>query len=59
MLIYSQQSVEIVMEWLVSLFLDLKYNNDLYSWDQETSSDEEIAKVDTFAGRVRMTMSGA
>ena len=33
-----------------------KYNN-LYGWDQETSSDEEITKVEEFAGRARMAMS--
>ena len=47
------------MEQLISLFLDPEYNDDLYGWDQETSSDEEIAKVDVFAGRVRITISGA
>ena len=31
----------------------------MYSWDQETSSNKEIAKVDIFAGRVRITISGA
>ncbi len=43
---------------LISPFLDLKYNN-LYGWDQETSSNEEIAKVDTFAKRVKMIISRA
>ena len=47
------------MGQLISLFLDPKYNNNLYSWDQETNSDKEIAKVDTFAGRVRITISRA
>ena len=42
---------------LVSLFLDPKYN-DLYGQDQETSSDEEIAKVDVFAGRAKRATSG-
>ena len=42
----------------MSPFLDTKYN-DLYSWDQETSSNKEIAKVDIFAGRVRMIISRA
>src|SRR6266566_7697322 len=59
MLIYNQRSVEIVMGRLTSPFLDPKYDNNLYSWDQETSSDEEIAKVDAFAGRVKTTISGA
>ncbi len=43
----------------MSPFLDLKYDDNLYNQDQETSSDEEIAKVDIFASRVRTTMSGA
>ena len=43
---------------LMSLFLDPEYD-DLYSWDQETSSDEEIAKVDIFTGRARRAISGA
>ena len=46
------------MEWLISPFLGPKYNN-LYGWDQKTSSNKEITKVDIFAGRVRITMSGA
>ena len=59
MLIYSQQSAEIVIGRLTSLFIDPKYNNDLYGQDQETSSNKEIAKVNTFTSRVRITMSGA
>ncbi len=43
----------------MSPFLDPKYNNDLYSWDQETSSNKEITKVDVFAGRVKTTTSRA
>ena len=46
------------MEWLISPFLDPKYN-DLYSWDQETSSNKEIAKVKEFASRAKMAISGA
>jgi len=42
----------------MSLFLDPKYN-DLYSWDQETSSNKEIAKVEEFAGRAKIAISGA
>ena len=42
----------------MSPFLDPEYD-DLYGWDQETSSNKEIAKVNAFAGRVRMTISGA
>jgi len=42
----------------MSLFLDPEYD-DLYSWDQETSSDKEIAKVDKFAGRARTATSRA
>ena len=42
----------------MSPFLDLKYNN-LYSWDQETSSDKEIAKVEEFTGRAKMAISRA
>ena len=42
----------------MSPFLDPKYN-DLYSQDQETSSDKEIAKVDTFTGRAKKAISGA
>ena len=58
MLTYNQRSAEIAMERLVSLFLGPKYNN-LYGQDQETSSDEEIAKVEEFAGRAKMAISGA
>ena len=43
----------------MSPFSDPKYNDDLYSWDQETSSDKEIAKVDIFARKVRTTTSRA
>ena len=56
---YSQQSAEIAMGQLMSPFLDPKYDDNLYGWDQETSNDKEIAKVDAFAGRVRTTISGA
>ena len=42
----------------MSLFLDPKYN-DLYSWDQETSSNKEITKVDIFARRARKAISRA
>ncbi len=58
-LIYGQQSAEIAIGRLMSPFLDPEYNNNLYSQDQETSSDKEIAKVDAFAGRVKTTISGA
>ena len=58
MLIYSQRSVEIIMGQLISLFLGPKYNN-LYNWDQETSNNKEIAKVEEFAGRARKAISGA
>ena len=47
------------MGQLISPFLDLKYNNDLYNWDQETSSNKEITKVNVFTNRVRTTISGA
>ena len=43
----------------MSPFSDPKYNDNLYNWDQETSSNKEIAKVDIFAGRVKTTISGA
>ena len=42
----------------MSPFLGPKYN-DLYNWDQKTSSDKEIAKVNVFASRVKTTISGA
>jgi len=42
----------------MSPFPDPKYNN-LYSWDQETSSNKEIAKVEEFASRAKMAISGA
>ena len=42
----------------MSLFLDPKYNN-LYSWDQETSSNKEIAKVNVFASRAKTAISRA
>ena len=59
MLTCGQQLAEIAMGRLMSPFSDLKYNNNLYSQDQETSSDKEIAKVDIFAGRVRKAISKA
>ena len=46
------------MGQLMSLFSGPKYD-DLYGWDQETSSDKEIAKVDIFAGRARKDISRA
>ena len=46
------------MGQLMSPFLDLKYNN-LYSQDQETSSNKEIAKVDVFASRAKKAISKA
>ena len=46
------------MRQLVSLFLDPKYN-DLYSQDQETNSNKEIAKVDKFAGRAKKAINRA
>ena len=42
----------------MSPFSDPKYNN-LYSWDQETSSDKEIAKVEEFTSRAKIAISGA
>ena len=42
----------------MSSFLDPEYNN-LYGWDQETSSNEEIAKVEEFAGRAKIAISRA
>ena len=46
------------MEQLMSPFLDPKYNN-LYRWDQETSSNKEITKVEEFTGRAKIAISGA
>ena len=46
------------MGQLISLFIDPKYN-DLYGWDQETSSNKEIAKVEEFASRARKAISRA
>ena len=46
------------MGWLISPFLDPKYNN-LYSWDQETSSNKEITKVKEFAGRAKIVINRA
>ena len=43
---------------LTSPFSDPKYNN-LYSQDQKTNSNKEIAKVDVFAGRARKAISRA
>ena len=40
----------------MSPFLDPKYN-DLYSWDQETSSNKEITKVKEFTGRARTAIN--
>ena len=40
----------------MSPFLDPKYNN-LYGWDQETSSNKEITKVEEFAGRARTAIN--
>ncbi len=42
----------------MSSFLDPEYNN-LYGWDQETSSDKEIAKVEEFASRAKVATSRA
>src|SRR6266568_732076 len=58
MSIYNQQSAEIVIGQLISPFLDPKYNN-LYSQDQETSSNKKIAKVEEFTSRARKAISRA
>jgi len=58
MLIYSQRSAEIAVGQLISPSSDPKYN-DLYSWDQETSSNKEIAKVDAFTSKIKITISRA
>ena len=58
MLIYNQRSAEIAIGQLTSPFLDLEYDN-LYSQDQETSSNKKIAKVEEFAGRAKIAISGA
>ena len=58
MLIYNQQSAEIVIRQLINPFSDLKYN-DLYNQNQETSNNKDIAKVEEFAGRARMAISEA
>ena len=58
MLMCSQRSAEIAIERLVSPFSGPKYNN-LYGWDQETSSNKEIAKVDIFARRAKTAISRA
>ena len=42
----------------MGLFLDPEYNN-LYNWDQETSSNKEITKVEEFASRGKIAMSRA
>ena len=46
------------MGQLTSPFLDPEYD-DLYGWDRETSSDKEIAKVEEFASRAKIAISGA
>ena len=58
MLTYNQRSAEIAIGQLISPFLDPKYN-DLYSQDQETNNNEEIAKVNTFTGRAKTATSRA
>ena len=42
----------------MSPFLDPKYNN-LYSWDQKTSSNKKITKVEEFASRAKIAISRA
>ena len=54
----NQQLAEITIRQLISPFLDPKYNN-LYSQDQETSSNKEITKVKEFAGRAKMAINRA
>ena len=44
------------MGQLISPFLDPKYNN-LYSRDQETSSNKGITKVEEFTSRARKAIS--
>ena len=56
---YNQQLVETAIGRLTSPFSDPKYNNDLYSWDQETNNNKEITKVNAFTGRVKTTTSRA
>ena len=59
MLIYNQQSAEIAMGRLMSLFLDPEYKDNWYGWDQETSSNREITKVNKFTNRARKAISRA
>ena len=42
----------------MSLFIDLGYN-DLYRYNQETNSNEEIIKIKEFARRAKRAISGA
>ena len=42
----------------MSPFLGPKYDN-LYGWDQETSSNEEIAKAEEFTSRAKKAISRA
>ena len=43
---------------LISPFADLKYN-DLYRYDQETNSNEEIMKIKEFTKRAKRAISRA
>ena len=58
MAIYNQQLAEIAMGQLISLFINIKYNN-LYKYNQETNSNKEIARIEEFARRAKGAISGA
>ena len=58
MIICGQQLAEIAMGRLMSLFIDLEYNN-LYRYNQETDSDNKIIRIKEFARRARIAISGA
>ena len=42
----------------MSPFIDPEYD-DLYGYDQETNSDDKIARIEEFAKRAKRAMSGA
>ncbi len=54
---YGQQSAEIAMGQLKSLFTDPEYNN-LYKYNQETNSNKEITKIKEFARRAKKAIYG-
>ena len=56
MLIYNQRLIEIAIRQLISLFINLEYNN-LYRYNKETNSNKKFLKIKEFTKRIKRAIS--